>query len=304
VTGRGVTLSAGLAAVALLAAGVPMIGSSYVTGIGFSLFMWIALAQSWIILSGMAGYISLGHVVFAGIGAYVMVLGFNVVPLWLAVPVAALAAGGFAAIIGYPVLRVRGPYFVILTFGVAEFVRYGVINIESALGTFSRLLLGAPSIDALYWMMAALAAIATSTAYVVRRSRLGRGLIAIREDEAAAETIGVPVARYKIYGFVLSAAIPGAVGAVLILRTGYFEASQAFDPVVSFTVVTMAIIGGSDDARGPILGAAFLLLISELLWASLPQLYMIILGALLVIFVVAAPNGMVGLLGAITGRQR
>ncbi|MDH3233596.1 MAG: hypothetical protein OEQ29_08705, partial [Alphaproteobacteria bacterium] len=113
-----------------------------------------------------------------------------------------------------------------------------------------------------------------------------------------------PVARYKIFGFVLSAVIPGAVGAVLILRTGYFEASQAFNPIVSFTVVTMAIIGGSDDARGPVFGAAFLVLMSELLWANLPQLYMIILGSLLVGFVLFAPNGIVGLMTSTRGRPR
>ncbi|MDH3235583.1 MAG: branched-chain amino acid ABC transporter permease, partial [Alphaproteobacteria bacterium] len=175
-------LWATLIGAAALTLAVPMVGNDYVTGIGFSLFMWIALAQSWIVLSGMAGYISLGHVVFGGLGAYIVVLTYGAVPLWLSIPLAGLVAGVFAALIGYPVLRVRGPYFVILTFGVAEFVKFGVINIESALGKFSRLLLGAPSIGELYWVMAVLALIATTMVYAVGHSRLGRGLLAIRED--------------------------------------------------------------------------------------------------------------------------
>jgi branched-chain amino acid transport system permease protein len=142
---------------------------------------------------------------------------------------------------------------------------------------------------------------ATLMAWGVRRSKLGAGLIAIREDEEAAETIGVPVARYKTYAYVLSAVIPGMVGGLMGLRNTYMEVVYIFNPAVSFTIVTMAIIGGSDDYRGPIFGALFLTVLSEFLWSSLPQLYMIVLGALLVAFVLFAPNGIAGLLGQ---RQR
>jgi branched-chain amino acid transport system permease protein len=274
-TGNALRQSTAPALILVIALVLPLLGSDYYLGIGFTLFGWIALTQSWTIVSGMAGYISLGHAVFAGIGAYVLVLTWGAVPIWLGVLLAAGASGLFALIVGSPVMRVRGPYFVILTFGLAEFAKYVVINIENALGKFSRLLLGGPSLQDLYWAMA--------------------GLIAIREDEQTAETIGVPTARFKLYAFALSAVIPGAVGALLVLRTGYFEPLQAFDPVISFTIVTMAIIGGSDDARGPVLGASFLVVLSELLWANLPQIYMIILGVLLVGFVIFAPNGLTSL---------
>jgi len=273
-----------------------LLGNDYYLGVGFTLFGWIALAQSWTILSGMAGYISLGHAVFAGIGGYVLVLTWGLVPLPVSILLSAAGAGLFALIVGSPVMRVRGPYFVILTFGLAEFAKYVVINIESALGKFSRLLLGGPGLHDLYWVMVALALIGTIGVVVIRQLRLGTGLIAIREDEVAAETMGVPTARFKLYAFALAAILPGIVGALLILRTGYFEPLQAFDPVISFTVVTMAIIGGSDDARGPVFGAIFLVALSEMLWANFPQIYMIILGALLIGFVVLAPNGITGLL--------
>jgi branched-chain amino acid transport system permease protein len=283
-----------LAALAAVLALLPSLSSGYVVGVGLSILGWIAMAQSWVVLSGMAGYLSLGHVVFYGIGAYATVLCFGSLPLWLVVPLAGLAAAAFATLVGYPVLRVRGPYFVMLTYGVAELVKYIVVNIEAALNKFGRLMMGAPDIDALYYVMLGLAAAGCLLTWAVRRSRFGYGLRAIREDESAAETMGVPVARYKLYAYVLSAALPGMVGAVLALRTTYFEPLQAFTPAISFTIVTMAVIGGSDDARGPIVGALFLGLLSELLWANAPEVYMILLGLVLIGFVLLAPAGICG----------
>ena len=279
-----------LAAAAL----VPLVAGDYWVGVGISLAMAIALTQSWSILSALSGYVSLGHVVFYGLGAYVVVASWGTLPIAVSLPLAALAAAAFAFIIGLPVLRVRGPYFVILTFGVAELVKFSVIAIEAAQGKASRLILGTPDLDTLYFMMLVLAAMATLLAWGARISRLGHGLRAIRENEEAAETLGVPVARYKLTALVLSAVVPGAVGGVMALRATYFEPIQVFDPIVSFTMVSMAIIGGSDDLRGPVAGAIVLGLLSELLWANAPQLYMIILGGLLIVFVLFAPEGICG----------
>src|SRR5262245_32549993 len=107
-----------LAGMAAVAAMLPLFGSEYAIGIALSLLMWTALVQSWAVLSGLSGYVSLGHAVFYGVGAYVMVLCWQVVPPALAVPLAGIAAGLLGLALGWPCLRVRGPYFVILTFGV------------------------------------------------------------------------------------------------------------------------------------------------------------------------------------------
>jgi branched-chain amino acid transport system permease protein len=276
------------------ACGVPFVAGDYLIGVALSLAMWIALTESWILLSGLTGYVSLGHVVFYGLGAYVGILLWGEVGGVLAVVGAGLASGAFALAVGYPALRVRGPYFVMLTFGLAEFCKYIVIDVEAGLGQFSRLLLGGPSVLQLYYVMLGLAAAATALTFFVARSRLGYALRAIRENEEAAETVGVPVAFCKLAAFALSAIIPGMVGALMVARSSYFEPSQVFDPIVSFTIVTMAIIGGSDDARGPFLGAALLVLLSEILWARAPQVYMILLGILLIAFVLFAPGGITG----------
>lgn len=287
-----------LAGLVLLAAAiaVPISGSHYALGLAFNLAMWIALTQSWSMLSATTGYVSLGHAVFFGLGSYALVLTIGVLPLPLALLVSAATAAGFALLAGLPVLRVKGPYFVILTFGIAELIKHVVMRIESSLGQFSRLVFDAPPVETLYLWMLGLAVLATLCAHSIRHSRFGRGLIAIREDEIAAETVGVPVTRLKLFAFVASAAIPGAVGGLVVLRTSYFEPSQAFDPLVSFSIVTMAIVGGSDDARGPILGAIGFVLLSELLWSRLPQLYMIILGLMLILFILFIPRGLAGLL--------
>ncbi len=287
----GLLFAVAVGAVAFL----PAVGDAYLIGLGLSLLMWIALTESWVVLSGMTGYISLGHAVFFGAGAYVMVLTWGQLSFWLAVPLAGLAAGLLALLVGYPCLRVRGPYFVILTLGVAELVKFVVVNIEAGLGKAGRLLFGAPGLDQLFYVMLGLAAAAVILAHVVRGSRFGSGLRAIREDEVAAETLGISATRFKLAAYVLSALIPGMVGAVMVLRTSYFEPLQVFSPVTSFTIVSMAIIGGSDDAVGPLLGVLFLALLSELLWANAPELYMIILGLLLVGFVLGAPEGVHGL---------
>lgn len=286
--------AAALACLGIAAAALPLVAGDYFIGVGLSLLMYVALTQSWTVLSGLTGYVSLGHVVFYGLGGYVAALCWGELPLAAIVPLAGLAALALALLIGLPVLRVRGPYFVILTFGVAELAKHLVIAIEGQLGRFSRVLFAAPSLETLFYILLALAAAATTLTAVVRASRFGRGLLALRENEEAAETVGIPTVRFKLLAFGLSALIPGMVGAVMVLRSTYFEPQQLFDPVISFSIVTMAIVGGSDDVKGPLLGAAGFVLLSELLWASAPQVYMILLGLLLVVFVVFMPDGLVG----------
>jgi branched-chain amino acid transport system permease protein len=293
-TRRGQSVVAlALAGVALFAL-LPLVVGPYALGIGLGLLMWIALAESWAMFSGLSGYISLGHAVFYGVGAYATVLLWQVVPLWLAIPLSGVAAGLLAVCLGWPCLRVRGPYFVILTLGVSEFVKYIVISTEAALGRQGRLLIGTPSLTVLFEAMLVLAVVSMIVLYMVRSSKLGAGLLAIREDEVAAEAVGVNATALKLLAFTLSALIPGMVGGLMILRSTYFEPLQAFSPTTSFTIVTIAILGGTDEVPGPLLGAVLLVLMSELLWARAPEVYMIILGVLLVAFVLFLPEGLLG----------
>lgn len=273
---------------------LPAVLGSYGQGVMFQLFAWIALTASWVAFSGMTGYISLGHAVFYGIGGYVMALCWMTLSVWLAVPLSALVAALFALLAGLPSLRVRGPYFVILTFGLAELVKFIVIAIESSLGMSGRLLLGAPDVLYLAYGMLGLAALSVVLVMLLRHSRFGMALWSVRDDEVAAMTLGVPVTRAKLVAYILSATIPAMVGALAVLRSTYFEPMQMFSPITSFTIVTMAIIGGSERPAGPLLGAGFIMLLSELLWSRAPEFYMMLLGVLLLAFVLYMPNGIVG----------
>jgi branched-chain amino acid transport system permease protein len=212
-------------------------------------------------------------------------------PVWAILPLAGLAAGFLATIVGYPCLRVRGPYFVILTFGLSELVKYIIVNIESALTVSGRVLFGAPGVETLYLAVLVLAWASVIIALLVRESRFGAGLRAIRENEEAAETIGIATSQFKAAAFVLSSIIPGMVGALLIMRSTYFDPLEIFNPQTSVLIVTMAVIGGSDKPFGPLLGVAFLVFLQEALWANLPQLYMIVVGILLIAVVIWFPGG-------------
>jgi branched-chain amino acid transport system permease protein len=294
-------LLASAATVAFMAS-VPLWGNEPLVGVGINLLAWVALSASWIVFSGLTGYISLGHAVFYGIGGYVTAL------LWLSVPMAvSVAAGGVAAallalVAGYPCLRVRGPDFVMLTFGLSQFVKFVVIEIETALQIGGRLILGAPELETIYWLFLAAATAAVVLLAVIRYSRFGSGLRAIREDEVAAETIGVPTVKYKVIAFAISAIIPGLVGGIMLMRSGYLEPDTIFDPTVSLTMICIAVIGGGNTPATALLGSLFLVGLSETLWVRFPLVYMILLGCLLVTFVLALPQGLLGLLTSVTSR--
>lgn len=295
---------AAVVAAAAVAAALPAFGSDYAMGFGLNLAMWIALAESWALFSGLTGYVSLGHAVFFGLGSFILAIGWQTVPTVVSLALAGVASVLLALAVGTPCLKVRGPYFVMLSFGLAELVKYVIIDIEARLGSGSRIILGAPDLRELYWMMLALALAAFVLTWAVRRSRFGAALRAIREDETAAETIGIHASRYKSIAFGLSAAIPGMVGAVMCMRGGYFEPHPVFDPLLSLTMICIAVVGGSDSAAGPLLGAVLLVGLSEVLWAEFPHLYMVLLGSVLVGFVLVAPEGAVGRIAAIIRRRR
>jgi branched-chain amino acid transport system permease protein len=289
---------------AAIAAALPAFSTDYVLGLGLNLAMWIALAESWVLFSGLTGYVSLGHAVFFGLGSFILALGWKTIPLAVSLVLAGLASMVLALAVGIPCLRVRGPYFVMLTFGLAELVKHVVVDIEARMGSGSRIILHAPDLPAMYWMMVGLAVAAFALTWWARRSRFGAGLRAIRDDETAAETVGIPTTRYKAAAFALSAAIPGVVGAVMCMRGGYFEPHPAFDPLLSLTMICIAVVGGSDSPIGPLLGTALLIGLSELLWAEFPHLYMVLLGSVLVAFVLVAPEGAVGRVSSLMRRQK
>lgn len=288
----------GLLVLAIFLCVIPFYTSDYIVSVLLDILTWIALTESWIILSGFTGYISLGHSAFFGIGAYVMAISWLKLPYPLIVLISAASSMVLAFAIGFPVLRVRGPYFVILTLGLSEFAKYLFINYEVNIkGTVGRILLGVPNIQTLYFSLLVIAGVTILCAYLIKRSRFGYGLASIREDEDAAESLGIDTSIYKWLAFGISAFFPGAIGATMALRRTYIDPYSVFDPIVSFQIIVMAFFGGMGKLYGPVLGACVLTLISEFLWARYPHFYLIILGVILVLIVKFMPSGILELFG-------
>jgi branched-chain amino acid transport system permease protein len=273
---------------------LPLKASGYHVSVVLDILMWIALTESWIILSGYTGYISLGHSAFFGVGAYLMAMTVSSLPFALVVVMAGALSSAFAFAIGLPFLRIRGPYFVILTLGLTELTKYVFINLEIKLGgTVGRIIMVAPDLILIYYSMLVVAVAATVTAYFTKNSRFGVALFSIKEDEDAANALGVNTSFYKWMAFGISAAIPGMVGAIMALRRSYIDPYTAFSPTISFQVIVMAILGGVEGIEGAMFGAIILTLISEILWAQYPYHYMIILGTIMILIVKFMPQGLV-----------
>ncbi len=296
---NGVWVGAVLVTFVLLA---PLAINDYHQSFLLQIFMVIALAQAWNLISGMTGYVSFGHAAFFGVGAYAGALfltwGF---PWWLAVIKGAGIAALLAVPLGFLTLRLRGPYFAIAMLGLNEVGRIVAtlwVNVtRGGTGlTLSPELL--PSLDVKYFTMFGLALGATLLVAWIHRSRFGLELRAIREDEEAAEMVGVNTTRNKVIAFVLSAVIPGAVGAVYVMYTSYINPASAFDNARNIEMIVVVLFGGSGTVWGPVIGAGTVMVLRELLWAQFPAAHLAALGVLLLVVVLYLPGGLISILRA------
>jgi len=271
----------------------------------YLVFFWISLSTSWALLSGFAGYFSLGHAAFFGIGMYttaVMTTKFGV-PFLPTLPVAAaipaLLAAGIGAIV-FRLRRLRGELFALLTLSVTFVIATIVLNtpIDGGGGIFMSAV-PLPSImptptGTLYALGFMLCVATLAIAWTVVHSRFGLGLFAIHDDEDVAEAKGVPTFRYKLGAFALSAGIAGVVGGVHAMYVGFLTVAGTFELTVPLYVVLMSVIGGSRSWFGPAIGAAF---ITTLLYAfnsgGEAMVGRAIVGLILIVSILWLPDGVV-----------
>ncbi len=292
-------LFAALVAGLILLALYPLVATGYGIRFMLQLFMWIALAQSWNLISGLTGYVSFGHVAFFGTGAYAAAIlvtthGWHWAP---AASMGGVSAVLLALIIGYPCLRLKGPYFAIAMLGLNEVMRVLVSYFEGLTG--GGLGISLPILYAsvqIYYGMGLAAVIVTAVTYLIITSRFGLRLMTIREDEIAAEAMGIDTARYKLYAFLLSAFIPGVVGGLHARDQGYIEPISVFPLLTTITMIVMALFGGKGTIWGPVLGAAMLFVFQEFVWARFLYLHQILFGAIIVFVVLLMPRGILGVL--------
>jgi len=288
---RWVWLGLGLAVLSL----APALVSTYQLALLLALLSYVALASAWALFSGPTRYLSFATAAFYGIGGYTAFL-LSAGLVW---PVPVVAGAALAALLALGVgglsLRLRGPYFAVLTFGLSELIRHVVLSYELRVtGTVGRVLTVPFSLPRLYYGVLIIAALTVAGAWLLRRSRWGIALVAIGGDEERAEVLGIRPTWIKIAVFAMSAAFIGATGAAMAPRLTYLEPQIAFNPLISFQTVIMALLGGTGRASGPVVGALFVGLISEVFLLQFRYVYMIILGVVLIATIVVLPYGITG----------
>jgi branched-chain amino acid transport system permease protein len=287
----------------ILLAVFPWLGPPiYFVSLTFTVFMYITLASSWNLIGGYAGYLSFGHVVFFGIGAYttaLMVKGFDLSPagtILSSIP-AGIVAAVIAMIVGYPCLRLRGPYFAVVTLCFAFVVDLGIKNIEILGGPEGLWLksmdLPIQTIRAiLFEAMLVVMLLSIGMSYWIDHSKFGAGLRAIKADEEVAQTMAINAPWLKLQAFVLSAFFPGMAGGVYAYYLTYIHTTIVFDMMISILIVLMALFGGGGTVMGPIIGAVCLTLINEGLSTFVKaELARILYGCLFIGVIIFMPNG-------------
>jgi branched-chain amino acid transport system permease protein len=288
----------------------------------YVVLQYIVLSTAWNILGGYTGYINFGTGAFFAIGAYssavlhklpALLKTFDImipaVPLPVMIVVGGIVSGIVGLGTGYLTLRLRGVFFAIATLALSVVVQTLIVNWDYVGGSRGIYIirpalapLGGGYIQYLYTLMMALTVISVGIARWIEGSRLGLGFAAIRDDELAAEAGGVPTLRLKLIATTLSGALMGMAGAPLPYYVTYLDPGSSFNLAYAVNSVAMPVIGGMTSWVGPISGAILLGTIQQLATVTISSaLNLLIVGVLLILFVIIAPNGIMGLISA---RQR
>jgi branched-chain amino acid transport system permease protein len=279
----------------ILLVAVPFFAPVYMTILLTSILMYMIIAVSWTLFSGPTGFISLASAAFFGAGIYTAAILGMALPFPLVIFLGALFSGCMALLVGMLTLRLRGIYFVMFTFGLVElllhFILWWEVNIT---GTTGRVVPPMSNTTVFYVMLLILVCLVL-TVFFIRRSRYGLALEGIGENQEATSHAGVNVTALKVIIYAVSGFFMGAAGAVIATRWTYIDPKIAFNPLISFMPVLMAIFGGIRPLYGPIIGAAIFTYMEEFLITRFPYHYMLIFGIIMVVAILYMPNGLVGL---------
>jgi branched-chain amino acid transport system permease protein len=283
------------------------LGVSYAFVIGYTIAQYIVLGTAWNILGGYTGYVNFGVTAFFAIGAYSTVVLHKLVPT-LPLPVMILVGGVLAGLVGlgtgYLTLRLRGVFFAIATLALAVVVQTLITNWEFVGGARGAYvlrprvapLIGGDYVQYLFLLMLGLCVLVLATARAIERSALGYGFATIRDDEAAAEASGVPTLRLKLIATTLSGTFMGMAGAPLPYYVAYLDPASGFSLNYAVNAIAMPLIGGTSSWLGPVIGAILVGGLQEYLKVTISSaVNVLVAGLLLVIFVIIAPQGIVGL---------
>lgn len=267
------------------------------------MFMLVTLASDWNLTGGFTGYVDFGHAVFFGVGAYgtgiLMHHGWAFPPSLFAGAVFAVI---FALLIGFPTLRLRGPYFSIAMLGTFVAMRE-IIRVSKGLTGGGVGLTLPPYLNRplFYYLTLILAVIVVGVMWWIRRSEFGASLIAIREDEIGAEMRGIRTTLHKITAFAIAAFFTGLVGGMWAYQNTFIDPDIVFIESRTVELVMMSMLGGLGTVAGPVLGAATIYWMRDVVWANLADYHLLAEGAILIAIVLFLPAGIVGSLGDRSG---
>jgi branched-chain amino acid transport system permease protein len=282
---------------------LPFMGlSTYLMHIIILVIMWSAVGMAWNLLGGYCGQVSFGHAAFFGVGAYtsgILYYHFSV-SAWWGVPLSIAVVAVFALVIGFICLRLRGPYFALGTLAMGEVLRVTAENlVDLTQGDMGILIQERTWVEKI-WYYYIILFIAVATFVVIKKvieSRLGYYFVAIREDQDAAESLGINTTLYKTIALVLSAVLTGLAGAFYTNYMGYIDPKVAFAlHDISIVTIMIVMVGGVATYWGPMVGAIIMVYLAELI-RSIPELgaaHHTLFGILLIIIIIFLPNGIVG----------
>jgi branched-chain amino acid transport system permease protein len=267
-----------------------------------TIYMFVGLAAAWNLIGGFTGYACFGQVGFFGLGGYTtaVLMTHGHVSFWTALPIATLLAAAFAALVGWPLLRLKGHYFAVATLGVAEGLREIVINLPDLTGGGGGITIPTAGDDAptrwlgndgFYLLFLFLAAGVVAVTGVVSRHRAGFALRAIHQDEEAAGALGINTTLAKLLAFAGSAALTSAIGAAYAFQQVTIFPERLFDVHLTVLMVVMVVLGGAGTVAGPVVGAVAIAWASEWLRQQLPLAHSFALGGLIVLAVILLPQG-------------
>lgn len=303
------TRAAALAAILLLLALPFLTTNQFFLHLGITVLMWTVLGVAWNLLGGFAGQVSFGHATFFGVGAYTMMILYLKVGLapWYGIALGGIVGALVSLPIGLICFRLRGPYFSLSTLAVAEIVRLVALNWEALTnGPVGLLITTLPAVSfagrsvnweskiPFYYVVAVLVLIAMLATYGLSRSRLGAYLLAIREDEDTAESVGIDTVRAKVVTLALSAFFTGMAGGFYGLYFRYVDPDAVFPIALSVEMVFIAVVGGLATVVGPVIGAVFLVTIGELFRERFLVGHLIFYGLFMMLAIRYLPEGIWG----------
>ena len=271
-----VAIGAIVVLVAVLAA-APWLLSDYQLSLMVNVMGYLVLTIAWALFSGTTRLVSLATAAFFGVGMYTVAMLVKVLPLYATFAVAIGVGAALALIVGVLTLRISGIFFVIFGFGLSEMIRELMVWWEiNQTHTMGRYVYVSFDTTMIYEHLLALAVIVFLVGWQLRRTRLGLALLVIGEDETVARQVGINVPFAKVAIFIVSAMFMSLTGALMAPRFGFINPNFAFNPLVSFVVVIMALLGGLQRLWGPVLGVIPLIILSELLQTEFPFWYSVL----------------------------